>query len=101
MDKSISEVVRKSAKRMGKAGVIDERKMHEFESLCIPEVRKYSPEEIVQIRTANNASQAAFAAFLNVSESTVQQWESERRKPQRISLKLLSLVERKGLDILL
>ncbi len=42
-----------------------------------------------------------FAAYLNTSISTVQKWERGDKSPNGISLKLLNLVESKGLEVLL
>jgi putative transcriptional regulator len=41
-----------------------------------------------------------FAAYLNTSSSTVQKWEQGQKKPNGPSLKLLNLVEQKGLEAL-
>lgn len=43
-------------------------------------------------------SQAVFAAVLNTSVSTVQKWGAGDKKPSGSSLKLLNLIERKGLE---
>ncbi len=40
-----------------------------------------------------------FAAYLNVTPSLVSKWERGEKHPQGASLKLLSLVEKKGLGI--
>jgi putative transcriptional regulator len=48
----------------------------------------------------HKASQAVFAAYLNTSKSTVQKWEQGQKKPNGPSLKLLNLVEKKGLEAL-
>jgi putative transcriptional regulator len=45
-------------------------------------------------------SQPVFAAYLNVTKSTVAQWEQGEKKPRGSSLKLLELVARKGLQTL-
>jgi putative transcriptional regulator len=45
-------------------------------------------------------SQAVFAAFLNTSVSTVQKWEIGEKKPGGPSLKLLNLIDKKGVDTL-
>ena len=42
-----------------------------------------------------------FAAVLNTSLSTVRQWEIGDKHPSGPSLKLLNLLDRKGLDALL
>ena len=49
----------------------------------------------------NKASQAVFAAYLNTSVSTVQKWEQGDKRPNGPSLKLLSLVDRKGIEALI
>ena len=61
----------------------------------------YSGEEIQALRELNGLSQAALASLLNASYSTVQKWERGTRHPNGPSLKLLSLLEHKGLEILL
>ena len=43
------------------------------------------------------ASQSVFAAYLNVTPGLVSQWERGEKHPQGASLKLLSLVAKKGL----
>jgi putative transcriptional regulator len=100
MDKSILEVVHESVKGLNNAGLMDEKTMQEFDALCLPVVNEYSPEQIKQLRTQNNASQAVFAAYLNASPSTIQKWENGKISPKGPSLKLLNLVEKKGIDIL-
>jgi putative transcriptional regulator len=56
--------------------------------------------QIKRLRTRNNASRAVFAAYLNTGPSTVQKWERGQKKPNGPSLKLLNLVEQKGLEAL-
>lgn len=100
MSDSILEAVHKSAKGLNKAGLMDEMTMREFDALCLPPVKVYSPRQIKRLRTQTKASQAVFAAFLNTSKSTVQKWEQGQKKPNGPSLKLLNLVEQKGLEAL-
>jgi putative transcriptional regulator len=101
MDKSILEVVHETAKGLNKADLMDVKTMREFDALCLPPIKVYNSEEIKHIRIKNNASQAVFAAYLNTSPSTIQQWEQGQKKPNGLSLKLLNLVEQKGIEILL
>jgi len=63
-------------------------------------VKKLSAVQIKRLRTRNKASQAVFAAYLNTSPSTVQKWEQGQKKPNGPSLKLLNLVQNKGLEAL-
>lgn len=100
MSDSILEAVHKSAKGLSKAGLMDEMTMREFDALCLPPVKVYSARQIKRLRTQTKASQAVFAAFLNTSKSTVQKWEQGQKKPNGPSLKLLNLVEQKGLEAL-
>lgn len=100
MDKSILDMVHEGAKDLQNAGVLDEVTMREFDALCLPPVKKYTAVQIKQIRTRNKASQAVFAAYLNTSPSTVQKWERGAKSPNGPSLKLLNLVDRKGIEVL-
>lgn len=83
-----------------KAGVVDDMTMREFDALCLPPIVEYSPADIQKIRKRNKASQAVMASFMNMSCSAIQQWERGDKKPKGASLKLLNLVDRKGLAAL-
>jgi putative transcriptional regulator len=45
-------------------------------------------------------TQPVFARYLNTSESTVEKWESGAKKPSGLSLKLLAVVQKHGLEVL-
>ena len=98
--KKILEAVHKTARGLRDAGLMNAQTMREFDALCLPKVREYSATQIKRIRESNKASQAVFAAYLNTSVSTVQKWERGEKKPNGPSLKLLNLVEAKGLQAL-
>lgn len=100
MDKSILDMVHETASALHQAGHLPETTLKEFDALCLPPVQEYSAEQIQAIRLKNKVSQAVFAAYLNVSRSTVQKWEQGDKKPNGPSLKLLNLVSSKGLDVL-
>ena len=74
--------------------------MREFDAMCLPPVKQYTARDIKRIRKNLRVSQPVFAAYLNVAKSTVAQWEQGGKKPRGPSLKLLDLVERKGLGVL-
>ncbi len=97
----ITEAVYESAKGFYEAGAISKKTMREFDALCLPKVPAYSPKQIKAIRASCNASQRVFAAFLNISPSSLQKWETGARKPDSAAFKLLNLVEKKGLEVLL
>ena len=98
--KTILETVHKTARGLRDAGLMDTKTMREFDALCLPRVKEYTAAQIRRIRVSSRASQAVFAAYLNTSVSTVQKWERGEKKPNGPSLKLLSLVEAKGLQAL-
>jgi len=98
--KAILDTVHKTARGLREAGLMDTKTMREFDALCLPRVKEYTAAQIKRIRERNKASQAVFAAYLNTSVSTVQKWERGEKKPNGPSLKLLSLVESKGLQAL-
>ena len=100
MAKKILDAVHDTAKGLHEAGVMDTKTMREFDALCLTPVRNLSAAQIRRLRIRNKASQAVFAAYLNTSPSTVQKWEQGQKKPNGPSLKLLNLVQQKGLEVL-
>ena len=100
MAKKILDTVHDTAKGLHEAGVMDTKTMREFDALCLTPVKNLSAAQIKRLRTRNKASQAVFAAYLNTSPSTVQKWEQGQKKPNGPSLKLLNLVQKKGLEAL-
>ena len=97
----ILATVHETASDLHNAGFIDLRRMREYDALCLAPVPKYSSKEIRALRTRHKLSQAVLAAVLNTSLSTVRQWEIGDKHPSGPSLKLLNLLERKGLDALI
>ena len=89
-----------TARGLYELGAVDGKTMREFDALRLEEPRMYSAYEIKRLRLRERASQAVFAAYLNTSVSTVQKWEIGEKKPSGPALKLLDLVERKGLKVL-
>ncbi|MER2511762.1 MAG: DNA-binding transcriptional regulator [Nitrosomonas ureae] len=96
----ILEAVHDTAKDLHKASVLDQVTLREFDRLCLPPIEPLGPEQIKQIREATRVSQAVFAAILNTSVSTVQKWEIGQKRPTGTALKLLHLVQKRGLEAL-
>ena len=101
MAKGILDAVHETARDLSEAGVMDSVTLREFDAMCLPEIRPLSATDIRRMRRRYKVSQAMFAAYLNTSISTVQKWERGDKSPNGISLKLLNLVESKGLEVLL
>jgi putative transcriptional regulator len=91
--------VHETASDLYKAGGMDKKTMREFDVLCLTPVQEMTPRKIRALRTRDDLSQAVFAAYLNVTVSLVSKWERGEKKPRGASLKLLTLVEKKGLEI--
>lgn len=84
---------------LAEAGVMSKRTMREFDEMCLTPVKDMTPEEIRSLRLRENASQAVFARYLNVTTGLVSQWERGEKQPRGTSLKLLALVAKHGLGI--
>lgn len=96
----ILDIAHEMARDLLKVGAMDEVTMRKMDALCLPVKPSLAPEDIRRIRTENHVSQAVFAAFLGTGKTTVQQWEQGHKKPNGSALRLLDLVDRKGLAIL-
>lgn len=92
-----------TAEQLNGYGVMSKPGMAAVQALCkAPPL--YTPERVTNLRTkVAKMSQAVFAAFLNVSVSTVQKWESPtaNKHPSGAAAKLLQLVEEKGVETLI
>ena len=97
----ILEAVHETAGDLHRLGFIDKRKMQQYDALCMEPVPEYDAEKIRGLRKNLHLSQAVLAAVLNTSVSTVRKWEVGDKKPSGPSLKLLNLIERKGLEAVL
>ncbi|MBS0358466.1 MAG: DNA-binding transcriptional regulator [Proteobacteria bacterium] len=97
MRKSLLKVAHDIASDLYDVNAIDAQTMREFDVKCLPPVKHYAPRQIKKIRLRNKVSQAIFAAYLNTSPSTIQQWEQGLKKPSGISLKILNLIDHHNL----
>ncbi len=97
----ILDEMHETARGLHGAGLISKRRMGEFEALRRLDVHEMPPQTIKSLRKKAQVSQAVFAAMLNTSVSTVQKWEVGDKKPSGPSLKLLNLIERKGIEAVL
>ena len=71
MKESILDVVHSTAKDLSEAGVMDKQTMHQFDALCLPKLKQYDGQRIKAIREKARVSQAVFAAYLNITPSTL------------------------------
>ena len=97
----VLETVHESATDLHSAGFINKRRMREYDALCLEPIPRYSRNKIRTLRKRHHISQAVLAIVLNTSLSTVRQWEIGAKQPSGPSLKLLDLLDRKGLEALI
>lgn len=96
-----SEIAASVHETMGaafEAGVIDKQTMREFDTLCLTPIEPMPPERIRTRRERERMSQPAFSHYLNVSKNLVSDWERGVKKPSGPALRLLTVVERKGVQ---
>lgn len=97
---SIMASVHETAEGLYEAGLLDKKTMREFDEHCLTPVQPLTADEIRSIRERENVSQVVFAHYLNVTKGLISQWERGEKHPSGASLKLLSLVKRKGLSVI-
>ena len=80
------------------AGAIDKVTMREFDAICPPPVREFRAIDIKRLREGLKFSQPVFALHLHTTASTVRKWEQGETRPAGPALKLLNVIEDKGLQ---
>ena len=94
----IAAAVHEDMRDMFKLGVVDKQTMRTFDELCLVPVQPMTAEEIRSLREREGLSQPVLAWYLNVSKNLISDWERGVRKPGGAALKLLNLVNTKGLQ---
>ena len=95
---NIKSAIHEIAAGLHGVGMIDKQTMRRFDDSCLTPIHEFSAAEIRALREREEVSQSVFASYLNVTKDSVSKWERGEKRPAGSSLKLLSLVERKGLD---
>ncbi len=95
---AILKSVHEGMSGLHRIGLVNAKTMREFDEGCLTTVKDLSPKQIIRVRKKAAVSQAVFAQYLNVSVVTVSKWEQGEKKPSGASLKLLTIVQKKGLE---
>lgn len=90
--------IHESMEAMHDIGAIDKQTMRELDEACLTPVQPLEQEEIKEIRLREHISQPVFARYLNVSKNLVSDWERGVKKPGGPALRLLTVVQKKGLQ---
>ena len=95
MRESIKNAIGNTVQDMMSSGVKVSFTKKELDSLGvdIPKVQ-FTSDQIIAIRKQMNLSQTVFAKVLNVSASSIRQWEQGKRKPSGSTKILLELLEK-------
>ena len=94
------EAIHSSASALNRVGAIDQTTMRSFDESCLATPPLLKPQQIKKLRQRLHVSQPVFARYLNTSESTVEKWETGAKQPSGTALKLLSIVQKHGLELL-
>lgn len=89
--------IHETMEALHEVGAINKRTMREFDDSCLTPVQVLSPEEIKSLRMNEHISQPVFARYLNVSRNLVSDWERGVKKPGGPALRLLTVIQKKGL----
>lgn len=89
--------VHETIEALHEVGAIDKKTLREFDDSCLTPVQEMDPEEIRALRMRENISQPVFARYLNVSKNLVSDWERGVKKPGGPALRLLTVIQKKGL----
>ncbi len=89
--------VHETMEALHKVGAIDKQTMRHFDDAYLTPVQLLSPKQIRALRAREHVSQTVFANYLNVTPNLVSKWERGEKRPSGPALKLLSLVEKRGI----
>jgi putative transcriptional regulator len=94
------EAIHRAAKGLHRVGAIPKTTLREYAALSLDTIPDFNGKDIRRIREHAHVSQPVFARYLNISESTIQKWETGQKKPSGMALRLLRVVEKHGLEVL-
>jgi len=93
------EKMHKMTKRFYSNGSLDQMTMRQIEVLTLSHLDiAVGAEKIKAIRRREGISKGVLAAILNMSSESVKKWEQGKTKPQGAALRLLSLIDRDGIQ---
>ncbi|MBL8150028.1 MAG: DNA-binding transcriptional regulator [Blastocatellia bacterium] len=96
---NVKAAIDETASDLYDVGLIDKKTMRHFDGSCLTYVHEFTGEEIKALCEREEVNQSVFALYLNVlSKDSVSQWERGEKHPSGTTLKLLALIEKKGLS---
>jgi putative transcriptional regulator len=92
--------IHSSAKALHKVAALSKTTLRDFDAACVTTPALIKPKQIKKLREQHHMSQPIFARYLNTSESTIQKWETGAKQPSGLALRLLSVVQKHGIEVL-
>jgi putative transcriptional regulator len=89
--------IHETMEALHEVGAVDRQTMREFDETCLTPIEVMLPEQIKALRMRESISQPVFARYLNVSKNLVSDWERGIKKPGGPALRLLTVIQHKGL----
>jgi len=92
------EKMQAMAKRFGANGTVNQLTVRQIDMLVLnAKLEVMDAERIKSLREKERISQAVLAGVLNMSCESVQKWEQGKSKPRGSALRLLNIIEQKGI----
>ena len=96
------EKMRKLAERLHESGTVDQITMRKINVLAEhSQLQGLSAEQIKELREREGISQGVLATILNMSSESIKKWEQGKSQPKGAALKLLTLIQRDGIQSVL
>jgi len=97
----VAEAVHEGMEDMHRLGLVGKQTMREFDLRCLTAVADFSAGAIQALRAREGISQAVLARCLNLTTGQISQLERGVKHARGATLKLLCLIEEKGLAVVL
>lgn len=90
--------IHETMEALHEVGAVDKKTMRDFDDTCLTNAEPIPPEAIRALREREHLSQPVFARYLNVSKNLVSDWERGVKRPGGPALRLLAVIEKKGIQ---
>lgn len=97
-ESEVAGAVHEMVEGFHEVGVVDKQTMRQFDELCLTPATPLNAEQIRALREREHVSQSVFARHLNVSKNLVSDWERRLKRPGGPALRLLTIVQKRGLS---
>ncbi len=97
-ESEIAGAIQEMVEGFHEIGVVDKQTMRQFDELCLTPTEPLDAAQIRALREREHVSQPVFARHLNVSKNLVSDWERGVKRPGGPALRLLTIVQKRGLS---